>query len=144
MRVSYCKIKSASNWKNSLVTLKASLCPFHSSLPTPAKFIHHDLELTFVSETTVCTFDTLFFLFIFSSVFPPFLYHPGTLAFCVFFSELSEKSTADMLPWRFKVKSAQLDIEETDGCKDRVGRSAIITHCPPRTARSEANTEQNR
>lgn len=48
----------------------------------------------------------------------------------------------DMLLRRFKVKSAQLDIVETDGCKDRVGRSAIITHCPPRAARSEANREQ--
>lgn len=111
-----------------------------SSLPTPATFIHHDLELTFVSETTFCTFDTLF-LFILSSVSPLFSIIPLPLHF-IFLCELSEKSTADMLLWCFKVKSAQLDIEETDGCKDRVGCSAIITHCPPRTARSEANREK--
>lgn len=92
-----CKIKSAPNWMNSLVTLEPPLCPTHSAFlfMIRAQSIHHVLLFTFVSETTFlapCFFCPTTFFF----PPPPSFYHPLLLYHV---SRLREKSAMDVLVW---------------------------------------------
>lgn len=108
-----CEIKSAPNWKNSLVTLKASLCPIHSAFlfMMQARSIHHVLLLTFVSVTI---FSHLAFLLPISFSCLSFSTHPHPSPLLSSQRSLGEVShgrvgrvdVALCCHGRFKVKSA--------------------------------------